>query len=160
MRTRPTTLALAALIAICGAGQASAQTNPCTAPLPPGVTLNPTTVLATLTEQNATQADGTPTVTEYLLGYFASGVDPNVGSPVQSMTIPKASWNLLAGTTDCYSLSPLIINNVPVVGQFVAHLKAKRTTAGNVAESGWSGVSNLFGRSAVPVVTGRPVLRP
>lgn len=149
----------AALLAVCGAGPASAQTNPCTDPLPTTVLMNPSAMAVALDEQNVTQADGTPMVTEYQIGYFAQGVDPQAGgSPTQTTTVPKASMVLQAGTTNCYKLSPLVLAAIPIGQPFVAAVKARRVSA-DPGESAWSVVSNPFGRSAVPGVPGRPAVR-
>ncbi|MGH7177887.1 MAG: hypothetical protein ACREJC_10935 [Tepidisphaeraceae bacterium] len=138
----------------------AAAQNPCTAALPTGVVLNPTILHAQLLEQTATLADGSPAVTEYQLGYFAAGVDPQAGgAPQSTLTYPKASWTLVAGTPDCYQGTPLGVAGVPIGGQFKGALKARRIAGGTTDESAWSVPSNFFGRTAAPLTPGRPIVR-
>jgi hypothetical protein len=152
MTTIRTGLLTTMLIALATA--AWAQGNPCSDPLPAGVKVNPTKLIAQLPDQTVTLADGTPGVTEYQIGYFT----PTGTAPVQTITIPKTAWTLVAGTPDCYQTTqqtfPVAMDTV-----FVSKLNARRVpgTGGLAAEeSGWSTPSNPFARTAAPRVP--PVL--
>ncbi len=155
MTTIRTGLLATMLLAL--AATASAQTNPCTEPLPTTVKLNPTKLVAILPDQTVTLPDGTPSVTEYQIGYFT----PTGTAPIQTVTVPKTAWTLVAGTADCYQASQ---QSVPVAMDtvIVSKLNARRVpgTGGlPVEESGWSEPSNPFARTAAPRVPPRVVAR-
>jgi len=129
----------------------SAQTNPCTQPLPPGTAITASSeVYATLPDHTAVVA-GLPVVTEYQFGFFLPGVDPATGQPVTLVTIPKASWVLVTGTTNCYHVKPVELLAMPVNADRRGAVKARRTTP-DVAESAWSAPTNPFARVGPPAV--------
>lgn len=142
---------------------AAAQTNPCTTAAPTGTELNPTKVVATLPEHAINEADGGPRVSHYALAYFlppsssASELPATTTAAVAPVTIPKASWTLVSGTTDCYQATlpaPVIwTGGWPLVAGVKAVRTARPTLVG--AESPYR-VSNPF--ATAPTVLSSPGL--
>lgn len=138
--------------------EARAQ-NPCTASVS-GVVIQPGKLYAVLPEHTFIEADGvTPRVTDYQVTVFAPGVNPqtNIGAAlVAPVTVPKTAFTLVAGTTNCYLLTPLPFTVPASPSQVVAYVKSRRAAftfvSGGVstpipaAESLWSSpASNPFG---------------
>jgi len=127
-------LALAACVVPAMAG---AQTNPCATALPPGVLLSATSELLT-------------TIVDYNAGVFLPGVDPTTGGqPVTSVTVLKARFTLVAGTTDCYRMTPTELLASPANAERTVALKGRRTVP-TVVEGLWGPASNPFGVLGAP----------
>lgn len=143
------------------ATSALAQTNPCTAPAPSGVNLSPSKFYVTLPEQTTLELDGvTPRVTDYQVAHFAQGANPATATPVVGpIAVPKNAFALVAGTTDCYLMTP-IQPPVPVGGSapLVTAIKSRRAASATVAaaESAWSVISNPFGLAPSVLATPGP----
>lgn len=143
--------ALAVFAFLLLSSPAFAQTNPCSTSAGTTVIVAPKNIAAQLPDQNATVLGSTsPAVVSYTLGYFAQGVDPNTGAPVQSQTLDRTKFTLVAGTTDCYqydaTAAGTVLSSYPVGAVFVAALRANGDpTIGN---SAWGAVSSPFGKPA------------
>lgn len=135
--------------------------NPCTAAAPTGVFFNPDKVFVQLSEYNTMEADGTtPRVTDYEIAWFAQGANPATATPAAGpVVIPKATFTLVAGTTDCYTMTPL---NPPVPAgstPLVGHIRARRAASGSIpaGQSVWSIASNSFAVAPTVLVAPGPM---
>ncbi len=141
-------LAVAFLLVTATAVQAQ---DPCAAPPPTGVVVNPTQVYLRLPADHTSTVPGTtvPTVTNYTVTYFPQGSGPT-GTPAQGpITVPKTAFVLQSGTTDCYRSS--IPATITVQGvTYVAYIRSHRdafTNAGSTyaaEDSPWAPASNPF----------------
>lgn len=121
-----------------------AQVNPCTTPVGQA-TANPTTLYLEYPGLLQDFPDGTPGVREIVVGAFLQGVDPTTGAPVTSVTLPRASWTVVAGFPTCYTAKLAQPLAVPLVAAHVGAAKAVNA----FGESGWV-TSNPFFRAGAP----------
>jgi hypothetical protein len=106
-------------------------------------------LLTTIVDYNAVVA-GNAKVTEYVIGVFLPGVDPTTGGqPVTSVTVLKARFTLVAGTTDCYRMTPTELLASPANAERTVALKGRRTVP-TVVEGLWGPASNPFGVLGAP----------
>lgn len=166
--TRRLSLLALVAVALVSPVRVHAQ-NPCAAP-PPALSTNPTQVFVTLPEHAATIPGVTPAqqkVTNYLVAYFAEGANPATATPVAGpVTMPKATFTLVVGTTDCYRIPlPLPVPPPPgtrSIGAFRAHRDAFTVGTDQFAaeDSPWSVVSNPFVQvSTALAAPGQPIFR-
>jgi len=131
----------------------SAQTNPCTAALSPGVIVSANSEIFATLANHTTVVSGIPIVESYLFGIYPASMDatlPNFSPPTQ-VAIPKASWALVVGTPDCYHVKIAELLQIPVNVDQRGVLKARRTTT-SPADSAWSVPTNPFVRLGPPAV--------
>jgi hypothetical protein len=142
---------LCAAVLVLLPGLAAAQ-NPCTAALPPGVIISPTSEVVAALSTHTAVVNGIPVVTGYVLGVFLPGVNPATGGqPVSQVNLAKTAFTLKAGTVDCYGARPVELLAIPINQDTFLALKAVRTTPDTV-ESAWSTLSNPFARLGPPAV--------
>jgi hypothetical protein len=126
------------MIGLVLAGQAHAQTDPCSGTPPTGTVYNPQRICF-----------GSPdhaTATGYAVEYWLLGVDPATGAPVQRFTLPvSAVTSVTSGYTALLSaLEPL--PGMPTGTTYVVRM----TVSNTVGESTRSLASNPFAYLAVP----------
>lgn len=124
-----------------------AQTDPCTSSATTTV-YGPTKAHVRL-DNFATLLPGstTPEFSEVQLGIFASGVSPNTGAPLMSITVTRAQLTLVAGSLNCYLATPAELLALPIGSLQFAAAKVRRLVP-DVAESAWSANSNPFAKPA------------
>jgi hypothetical protein len=140
-------LAIGLMLSYCA--PVYAQTNPCQNSVTAGV-LNPTKIVLESPDHLATEADGSFRITSYTAGMFLQGVEPGVGQPVQSQSIPRASFTLIPGTTPACYEAPLPFPSYPIGMTYVASTQA----VGPGGTSTWAALTNPFGKPSPPAATG------
>lgn len=136
---------LIGIFVLLTASSAMAQNAPVPCNQNPGMQVNPVLITFIGSPEHAT-------VTDYKIGVFADGVNPNAvpaPSPISSITVPKSA--LKAGVeTNCWNYVPapaelLLATPIAILTPYRAAVKAMRTT--DNTEADWSDVSNPFVKS-------------
>jgi hypothetical protein len=137
-----------------------AAQNPCTAPPPSGVLVNPTRVFVSMPEFTVQEVDGSQRVSRVQFAMFAPGADPNTTPPVQGpSTVPRSAFTPVTGAPNCYQADfPATIPSATVL---VASVKPERlaTPPITAAESPWASLTGAdsFGSAPAALVASGPV---
>jgi len=137
---------IVSVLLVVWSGPAWAQTNPCTAPLPPLTIVTASAQVAATIPQFSATFNGVLLVTEVDLFAFAKGASPSAAIPVATQTIPRAAWTLRPMTPDCYSTPAAFLFGVPANMELDLYARAK----GPGGMSPWNLVPVPFGRPGEP----------
>jgi hypothetical protein len=136
--------------------RAEAQTNPCTAPLPAfAIVSDPSHAVVAQLPGYATTLGGVPLWTDVELKVVPRGAGADA-TALNAIANPKAQWQLVTGTTDCYQVGTVgqFLFGVPANTEFELYARLRGAVSGP-----WRTNGVPFGRAVLGAPTGLRITR-